>query len=278
MDILDIIKESFVFPSKELGKLAIYIVFTIIISGVAVGGILTSILSAVNYSSIGIVGIILFICALILGFILSGYQLSIIKSGIDQSESLSDYQWKENLINGVKNLILTIVYYIIPAIIVLIVGFATNVPGNFYQVLQESITAPVNGTIAANTTVPAVNTVSTTLMSNLVSSISITALVTIIVFLIFSFIQTMGLAKLAKTESLSESLNMVEAFKDIGRIGYGKVIAVIILIAIISIVINGILGLIYGYVPQLSILSVIVSPYLIFFASRAIGLLYSDIA
>ena len=278
MEILDIIKESFVFPTKDIGKLAIYIVFTIVISGLVVGGGITSILSFDTSMTWLIPSIILFICALILGFIIAGYQVSVIKSGIDQSESLPEYEWRENLLVGVKNLILNIVYYIIPTIIVLIVGILTNVHGNISAVIQQSLTTSINGTIAANATVPAADVVSNTLMSNLFTSLTITAVIGIIVFIIFSFIQTMGVSRLAKTGSLGESLHMIEAFKDIGRIGYGKVIAVIILIAIVSLVITGILTLIYNYVPQLSILSIIVTPYLTFFSSRAIGVLYSDIA
>ena len=88
----------------------------------------------------------------------------------------------------------------------------------------------------------------------------------------------MGTARLANTGSLSEAVNVVEAFKDITRIGVGKVIAVILLSIIVVAVINGVLGYLYGQIPQLSILSVIVTPYLVFFTNRVTGLLYSDIA
>ena len=88
----------------------------------------------------------------------------------------------------------------------------------------------------------------------------------------------MGDARLANTDSLGEALNIVEAFKDITRIGVGKVIAVILLSCIIIAVINGVLGILYGRVPFLSFLSIIVAPYLMFFTHRATGLLYSDIA
>ena len=111
-------------------------------------------------------------------------------------------------------------------------------------------------------------------IANLMISLSITIMVALVLFVIFSFLQTMAQARLANTGSLGEALNVVEAAKDIKRIGVGKVIVVILLIIIIIAVIEMILS----SVPFLAILSIIISPYLLFFAQRAVGLLYSDIA
>jgi hypothetical protein len=88
----------------------------------------------------------------------------------------------------------------------------------------------------------------------------------------------MGQSRLANTGSLGEALNIPEAARDISRIGVGKVIAVVLLIIVVIGVIQAILGYVYGQVPQLSLLSIIVTPYLAFFSQRAYGLLYSDIA
>lgn len=277
MEIMEIIKEAFVFPSKDIGKLAIYIVLTIVIAGLAVGGLFSTILGFADSGAYAIIGVLLFIVSLILGFITSGYQISILKSGIDNSEA-PDFEWKKNIIDGIYYLIISIVYFIIPAIIVLIVGWITNVPGNVQAVIQETVTSSVNATATANTTVPAVSTVSDALVNSLVTSLAITAVVALILFIIFAFIQTMGQSRLANTGSLGEALNIPEAFRDIGRIGWGKVIAVILLVVIIMVVINAIIAFISRYVPAIGIVSIIVTPYLVFFSYRAIGLLYSDIA
>ena len=95
---------------------------------------------------------------------------------------------------------------------------------------------------------------------------------------IFTFLQTMAQARLANTGSLTEALNIFESAKDISRIGVGKVILVIILILIIIAIIQTVLSAIYGAVPILSVISIIITPYLIIFTQRSIGLLYSDIA
>lgn len=278
MDITEIIKDAFVFPSKNLGALAIYIVLSIVVSFLAVGGIFTSVFGIMDSGAYIVIGAILFIISLIIGFIMSGYQVSVIKSGIDFDEEAPGFEWVENLMTGVKNVIVAIVYFIIPAIIVSIVGILTNVPGNIAAIVQEAVTSSVNATAIANATSPSVDAVSQAAINNLAGSLAITGAVALVLFIIFSFIQTMGEARLANTGSLGEALNVPEAAKDITRIGVGKVIGLIILIVVIIAVIEIILVNVYNYVPYLSILSIIITPYLAFFTQRAVGLLYSDIA
>jgi len=113
---------------------------------------------------------------------------------------------------------------------------------------------------------------------NLLFSLTITITVAVVVFVIFSFLQTMAEARLANTGSLSEALNVFEAAKDIRRIGIGKVIILVLLVIIIVAVIEMIFSALFSIIPILSILSIIIAPYLAFFAQRAVGLLYSDIA
>jgi hypothetical protein len=278
MEILDIIKEAFIFPSQNLEKLAIYIVLTFIVGLLVAGGIISSFLG-VNNSAIGVVlGAILLIAALVVSFIISGYQLGILKSGIDQTPEAPAIDWKNDLISGIKLLVVNIVYFIIPAIIVLIIGLITNLPGTIMDAAQQSAVAPANASAVANSTGMAVSSVSDATMAALGTSIAITALIAIVVFIIFAFLQTMGQSRLANTGSLGEALNIREAFNDLTNIGIGKVIAVVILIFVVIGVVNGILGILSSQVSQLSILSVVLTPYLAFFSQRAIGLLYSDVA
>ena len=278
MDITEIIKEAFVFPSKDLGKLAIYIVLYVVLGALMVGATISSIAGLMDTSALIGVGAIIFIISFILSFILLGYQIGVVKSGIDLDETAPEYAWKDNLIGGIKYFIVMIVYYIIPAVVVLITAFATNVPGKATEILNQLAVAPTTVNATMNATSPAVNVISNTLMNDLASSLAIVGVVAIILFIIFAFIQTMASARLANTGSLAEAVNIIEAFKDIGRIGYGKVIGTIILSVIIVLIINVIISLITQYVPAISIITIIVTPYLTFFTSRITGLLYSDIA
>lgn len=278
MEIVDIIKEALVFPSQNLEKLAIYIVLTFVIGLLAVGGIFSIVFAAVDSSAIAIVGVILFILALIVGFIISGYEISILKSGIEFDDEAPAFDWKNDFITGLKMLVVGIVYFIIPIIIVLIVGLITNIPGLIMNIIQESAVTPANATAIANSSAPVLNAVPEATVAALATSITITAIVAVVVFIIFAFLQAMGESRLANTGNLGEAVNIIEAFHDIGRIGWGKVIAVLLLIIVVVMVIEAILGYIYGQIPELSILSIIITPYLAFFTQRAKGLLYSDIA
>ncbi|WP_405275651.1 DUF4013 domain-containing protein [Methanobrevibacter sp.] len=276
MEIIDIIKESFVYPSNDLAKLAIYIAFTFVSTILVFLGILLLGMGLTQSAIYAVIGIILFIGAIVVAFILSGYLISIVKSGINHDENLPEFQWKENLITGVKYLVVNIVYFIIPAIIVLIVGGITNLFGLSADVFSKIATSSVNA--SANTTAVASNIVPQSTMMSLWTAIAITGIVAAILFLIFLFIETMAESRLANTDSLGDALNIPEAFKDIGRIGWGKVIAVVFLIFIIIAIINSVISGLNYYIPGISIISIVVTPYLTFFASRATGLLYSDIA
>lgn len=277
MEIMEIIKDAFLFPSQNLEKLAIYIVLTFVIGLLAMGGLVSAYIAANDSSIYLILTAILFIISLIIGLFITGYQVGIIKSGIDMVENAPEFDWKNDFITGIKMIIVNIVYMIIPAIIVFIVALITNVPGNMLKMANEMAANSANVTAVANST-GAIESVSQATMAAFSTSMAITSLVAVVLFIIFAFFLVMGESRLANTDSLGEALNIPEAFRDITRIGIGKVIAVILLSVIISAVIQTILSAVYGVIPPLSILSIIVTPYLAFFTNRATGLLYSDIA
>lgn len=276
MEIMEIIKDSFTYPVNNFKALAIYIVITFVIGLFIAGGAIVSIFS-VNSAAYLIVSAILFIIAILIGFVLAGYEIDIIKTGVNLEDMAPSIDFKNDLIRGIKAIIVAIVYFIIPAIITIIVAFLTNVPGNIVNLtgyFNETV-ANTNGTVVASS---AAEMIPQDVMANLVGSISITILISVILFILFSFIQYMANARLANTDSLAEALNIPEAFRDISRIGYGKVIATIILVIIITVLITGILSYVYQQVPALSIINIVVTPFLMFAMNRANGLLYSDIA
>ncbi len=275
MDMVEIIKDAFLFPSKDIKLLLIYELLAVLAAGFLGIGTLVYVLGFVSPECF-LWGGLAVVISLVIGWVLSGYLISVIKSGIELEDNAPEFEWWDNFITGFSNFIVSIVYFIIPALIVLFVGIATNVYGNFIEVAMEFY-AQVLSVYLGTSTVIAYDAIAPA-MVNLMVSLSITIAVGIIVFVIFAFLQTMAEARLANTGSLTEALNVVEAAKDIARIGVSKVIVVLLMVIIIVAIINMILSAIYSYVPILSILSIIISPYLIFFTQRAVGLLYSDIA
>lgn len=277
MEIMDIIKESFVFPSQNLEKLAIYIVLTFIMGLFAAGGVVSGVFAAMDNSVYFVFTAIFIIISIVIALIMSGYHINIIKSGIDQVEEAPSFDWLNDLVTGIKTLIVSIVYFIIPMILIAIVALITNIPGQIANIAQKAALNPANATAVASGSAPVV-TISDAAAASLFTSFAITGIIALVLIIIFAFLATMGNARLANSGSLSQAINVVESFKDITRIGVGKVIAVILLSIIVVAVIQAILGYAYGQIPQLSIISVIVTPYLVFFTNRVTGLLYSDIA
>ena len=276
MEIMEIIKEAMVFPSKDIVKLAVYIALSVVSVLLGAFGIIYLAIGVATQSFWIIIGLIAFIAALILGFITTGYIVSIIRSGIEHEESAPQFMWKENLVTGIKFVVLNIVYFIIPAIVVLILGWVTNLFGMasimFTRMMYASMAAPANATVTIADVVPQ------SMIISFGNSLIIVGIVAFILFVIFGFLEIMGQCRLAKTDSLGYAVNIPEAFRDIGRIGFGKVIGLTVLIFVIILVINCIISGLNAYIAGFSILSIIVTPYLSFFAARASGLLYSGIA
>ena len=278
MEITEIIKEAFIFPSQNLEKLAIYIVLTFVLALLAVFGVITALLGINDGSFYFVLTFIFLILGIIVALIITGYQVGVLKSGIDHDESAPSLELKNDFITGLKMLAVSIVYFIIPAIVGWIMVFITNIPGQIMDIVQKTAVSHANATAMAGSSSTVVTGVSDAAIASLTGSITVSALVTLVVFIIFAFLQAMGESRLANTGDLGEAINIPEAFRDITRIGVGKVLAVILLIVIIILVIQAILGYLYGQIPYLSILGIIVTPYLAFFSQRAIGLLYSEIA
>jgi len=274
MEIMEIIKDAFVFPSKNIKVLLIYVVLALLVGLFSFMGVLVYAFGTVVPECF-LWGGLAIVLAMVIGWLMSGYLISVIKSGIDLDDNVPEFVWWDNFITGFDNFIVSIVYFAIPAFIVIVMGFVTNVYGNIMTV-ANGIAAEAQGAYLGTSAI-AYDAMSQA-MVNLVMSLAATLTVAFVLFVIFAFLQTMAEARLANTGSLGEALNVFEAAKDITRIGVGKVIALILLVIIITCVINMILSAIYSYVPFLSIISIVVSPYLVFFAQRAVGLLYSDIA
>ena len=275
MEIVEIIKDALVFPSTDLRTFFIFVLLTIFAGVFGTVGILLYILGVLN-AEFFLWGGLAAIVAMLIGWVMSGYSISVIKSGIELEDEVPEFVWWDNFITGFNGFIVSIVYFIIPAFLVAIVGYMTNITGNIMAVATEISSQAVNVYTGASASI-ATDALSQA-VAGLAVSLATTLTAAVVLFVIFSFLQTMAEARLANTDSLCEALNVFEAAKDIGRIGVVKVIAVILLVIIVSAVINMVLSAIFSYVPILSILSVFVSPYLVLFAQRAVGLLYSDIA
>ena len=272
MDILEIVKNAFIFPSKNLEILSIFAILSLLSGAFAADGIVTFIFGIVDVGNF-ILGVVYIVIAVILGLITQRISIQCVKSGIDLEEKMPDFNWFQSLGTGLSKVVITIFYFIIPALIVVVIGLFTNIFGNIMYFGQEFVSVAPNiltGTVAAKDAVFHA-------AFPLLISLAITISLAFIIFLVFSFFQVMGEARLAHTGSLKSALNVYRSAKDISSIGVGRVFLLSVVIFILFTVMEGILTFIFSHLLVLSILTIVITPYFTLFAQRALGLLYSDI-
>lgn len=279
MNITEIIKDAFLFPSKNTGRFAIYLLLSVFIVLFASGGILTYAFGFINSDNYLIGGVYLII-SMIIGFLIAGYHIKIIKSGIELNEDVPVFEMFKDFMTGFDNFIVLIFYFLIPTLIVALVGLDTDIFGKAITVLQEFVLQTYNVYILGDSVNIAANVISHAL-GDLIKSLTITIAVALVLFVIFSILHGMAEARLANTGSLKKALNLFESLKDMKKIGVVKVIIVILAFLIIVAIIETSLLVILNYSPTVFLLTtfqIIIAPYLVLVFRRALGLLYSDIA
>lgn len=277
MNITEIIKDAFLFPSKNMKRFAVYLVLSVLMTVFILGGTLVYPWGFFNVDNYAIGGIYLVI-ALVIGFFISGYHLKVIKSGIELDDEVPVFELGENFLGGFEITIISVFYFIIQAFIIAVAALATNVFGNAIATVQEIRLQIFNVFFMVNSADIAVDAISNAVF-NFIISLAITIAVALIVFLIFSILQSASQARLANTDSLKDALDIFEALKDIKRIGIVKVLLLVLLVLVIIAVMATIFIILFNYLPlAVSVIYILLVPYIALAIQRLIGLAYSDIA
>ena len=277
MNITEIIKDAFLFPSKNMERFAVYLVLSVLMTVFILGGTLVYPWGFFNVDNYAIGGIYLVI-ALVIGFFISGYHLKVIKSGIELDDEVPVFELGENFLGGFEITIISVFYFIIQAFIIAVAVLATNVFGNAIAIVQQIRLQIFNVFFMVNSADIAVDAISNAVF-NFIIPLAITIAVALIVFLIFSILQSASQARLANTDSLKDALNIFETLKDIKRIGIVKVLLLVLLVLVIIAVMGIIFISLFSYFPLLlSVIYIILVPYIALAIQRLIGLAYSDIA
>ena len=127
MNIGDIISDALAYPLHNVKALVLYIVLGIIaaiIGGTTVLTFLTAAgtqgISAFALDGMGVLGIIVFI---ILVFLIQGYGLDIVKFAIERRSDSPGIEFGRQVTNAIRLLAVDIAYYLIPAVIIFVLGF-----------------------------------------------------------------------------------------------------------------------------------------------------------
>lgn len=119
MELGEIISDALTYPFQNIKALFIYIILGIIL-GISIIGTLIGIMAGMDANNVltvlgsGVIGVII---ALIVYFVISGYELDIIKLGITRSAGAPSIDFVRQFINGVKLFVVSIVYFIVPIIV-----------------------------------------------------------------------------------------------------------------------------------------------------------------
>ena len=235
MSLSEIFSDAIKYPISDITNFAI-------VGVIAVLAGISSIGNAFTDSSVA--SLLLSIIGLIFALVLGGYAVDVIKKGIENSSEFPNLDLKRNIINGIKSLIIGIVYFIIPFIIVALLAVITGVGLGVDHIL---------------------------------ASFGIVTIIAIIVFFIFAIFEMIALARFADTDDLGAALSFGEVFEDVKRIGIGKIIGFLVIAFVIAVIVYIIAGL-FGFIPVVGIIitTFLAGAFLTLFYYRALGLLYAD--
>ncbi len=271
MNLREILTDAIKYPISDTRKFLIFCVLIILMS-------LSTVLPSYGLKD-GTLAIILSLVTFIVLFVVLGYSMEIIKGGIEGDETLPDFDYVKQFVIGIKAMILEIIYFIIPAVFVIIVASATGLFSSFTNIVYVAIDTMANNTAtntATNmTTIMAAVPKST--MTTFTNAFSVTLTVAIILFIIFSLMSFTGLVRFAKFGSGTEGLRFMEILKDMKNIGFIKIIITLIVIYIIALAMVFVIALI-GLIPYIGVfIGIFVGvPFVLLFLYRAVGLLYAD--
>ena len=200
--------------------------------------------------------IVMCIFAFFFSFILSGYSLTVIKKGIDHSDEIPDFDFVNNLVDGIKVLITFIAYFIIPMIVAVIVLIFTGIVGLSIDHLGAAF------------------------VFYLVAMF--------ILFFAFSIFWVIAIARFADTGEFGEAFNFGAIIDKAKSIGILQIIGFLIFCFVITLVVLLVVAVILFVVTLftaaiwiiplivMAIMTVFVGGYLFLFNYKALGLLYAD--
>ena len=266
MNLREILIDSIKYPISDTRKFLIFCALMILMN-------LSTILPSYGVKN-NTLSIILILVTLIVLFIILGYSIDIIKGGNDGENTLPDFDYVKQFVLGIKAMILEIIYFIIPAIIVILIASASGLFTSFTKIIYISTEAMAND---ANNLTTIMATIPKSTMNTFTNSLTITLIAAIILLIIFSLIAFTGIARFAKTGKGTEGLRFMEIIKDMSNIGFIKIIVTLIVIYIIVIALIIVVGLI-GLIPYIGVFIGIIFgvPFIFLFFNRAISLLYAD--
>ena len=260
MDVSDIFKEVFNYIMEEHNRKSIIII--------AVLCFVSTFLSNIDNGNGSLISLLL---VLIITILIYGIGISIIESTLKNSNEIPKLDLKNNFLDGLRNYILTMVYALVPIIIItIIIAIPLGLYSNFYKVALVAEKYPV-GTSA--------DVIMQALPRDVVMSLGIAfvvcMLIAVVLLIISMYFNYIAQARLAETGSIMEGLNIKELYNKIKSIGVGKYTIFFIILGILSNIITFIGVFIDAYIP-IPIMALIYNTVIFLLMYRGIGLIYME--
>ena len=192
----------------------------------------------------------------VVNWIVVGYAARVLKDspGADAPPKLEDYG--KLFVDGAKVFFASLIYMLVPLIII------TAGVGSFVaSMVMGGGPSFVPGTVAPD------------MMGLLSGTGLVLALTGALIAFVMLILLAAGIAHMIKTDKFGKAFAFGEILGIIKKVGWGKYIAWIILVAVIAFIVGAIVGAI-PYVGWL--ISVIIGPGVIVFFFRSLGLIYSE--
>ena len=212
-----------------------------------------------DFKKVLILGIITILSSLIIpGFLVLGYFLKIIKSSINGSSELPEFNdWIEMFVDGLKVFVVLFIYSVVPLLLVL---------SGIWAVLLPVLTVPGKASL-----------LNPSLWMGLSHGLVVGLVFTgAILEIVLSFFITIALANMANHNELRAAFRfreIIDKIKAIGGVDYFIWFVVMIIIAWVAYNIS--FFLVFPFIVGVIIVPLVISPYFIMFFARSIALVFA---
>ncbi len=255
MDVGAIVSDAIKYPISDWKKI-VMLGIIIVISSI-------SSLAVIAGTTNGTVIMVLGIIGFLVGLLILGYILRIIKSSLTGVSEIPDFDsWPDMFIDGIKVLIVGIVYAI-PAILITIISAAIALASSLSTLGSAGLSDP-------------------SAVIGLLMGAGIGGMIAFLYILIILPILAIAIANMAYNDSIGAAFRFSEILNKIGSIGWGNLIIwyiLMIVLYIVMVVIAGIISIIFGIISPVVgsvVLSLFILPYIYMFVARSVGLEYSS--
>jgi hypothetical protein len=257
MGVLDILVDSLDYPLRDWWKYLIIGIFLVVLRYIE------------TFESIKPISLFVMFIVWILEIIIFGYFCSVVASTIRHKKDIPSFTFIENVVDGLKYLIVGAVYSIIP-LLLLTASFAlSGNPNPFGKIL--TFISPFFTVLGVST-----GELSTGFINSLINSPYIfTNVLLFILNIIFVFFFVIAIARMIDMESLKEAFNftaIIDTMKTIGLEDYG----IWFVLFLLYLLVLSCIRILIASIPYIGFVlaCLIVIPYTILFAGRSVGLIY----